>query len=121
MTWWLTKAQIANREQWVAALRSGEYKQGYGQLNNHGKYCCMGVACQTLDAERNTGWTDSDGYPPESVADRLGLKWDGAIADIGGGVGDDVGAFAMLNDGQGQSFAAIADLIELDTIARTRG
>jgi hypothetical protein len=28
---------------WLAALRSGKYKQGRGQLQHSGKYCCLGV------------------------------------------------------------------------------
>lgn len=31
-------------ERWVAALRSGEYRQGFAFLRSHdGKYCCLGV------------------------------------------------------------------------------
>ncbi len=34
---------------WVAALRSGEYKQGYHRLwDGAHEYCCLGVACQVL-------------------------------------------------------------------------
>jgi hypothetical protein len=31
-------------EAWLAALRSGEYKQGAGMLCGGGRYCCFGVA-----------------------------------------------------------------------------
>ena len=31
------------RDRWVAALRSGEYKQGKSALRRDGKYCCLGV------------------------------------------------------------------------------
>lgn len=35
------------KAKWVAALRSGEYKQGQGELWNEQNncYCCLGVAC----------------------------------------------------------------------------
>lgn len=37
------------KEQWLTALRSGEYKQGTGQLhyrqNNQSEFCCLGVLC----------------------------------------------------------------------------
>lgn len=33
-------------KKWVAALRSGEYKQGMGQLEMARKYCCLGVLCK---------------------------------------------------------------------------
>jgi len=35
------------KEKWVAALRSGEFKQGRGKLCNmtDNTFCCLGVAC----------------------------------------------------------------------------
>jgi len=37
-------------EQWIKALRSGEYKQGRGALQGPQGYCCLGVACKvTID------------------------------------------------------------------------
>lgn len=33
------------KAKWVAALRSGEYKQCRGELFNGKGYCCLGVAC----------------------------------------------------------------------------
>lgn len=34
------------KAQWVAALRSGEYKQGQRALSHSGRYCCLGVLCE---------------------------------------------------------------------------
>lgn len=34
---------------WLAALRSGEYKQGVGQLKSDGGYCCLGVLQMVTD------------------------------------------------------------------------
>lgn len=36
------------REDWIAALRSGEYKQAQGRMYNEFQdaYCCLGVACK---------------------------------------------------------------------------
>jgi len=40
------------RDKWVAALRSGEYKQGSGSLHvvngDTHEWCCVGVACDVL-------------------------------------------------------------------------
>ena len=33
------------KKQWVQALRSGEYKQGRGQLKQGATFCCLGVLC----------------------------------------------------------------------------
>lgn len=38
--------QVANREKWIAALRSGEFLQAKGYLSVVGVgMCCLGVAC----------------------------------------------------------------------------
>ena len=37
------------KAQWIAALRSGEYTQGYNHLRTeNGYYCCLGVLCMVL-------------------------------------------------------------------------
>ena len=33
------------KQQWVTALRSGEYAQGNGHLRKDDEYCCLGVLC----------------------------------------------------------------------------
>jgi hypothetical protein len=33
------------KSQWIAALRSGDYKQGRGWLRTDNYYCCLGVLC----------------------------------------------------------------------------
>lgn len=39
------KKEIADK--WVAALRSGNYKQTTGMLNrNNESFCCLGVLCE---------------------------------------------------------------------------
>ncbi len=51
------KAEL--KAQWVAALRSGQYKQGVGYLHNQGCYCCLGVLADTYNPK---GWTPIDGW-----------------------------------------------------------
>lgn len=34
---------------WVAALRSGEYEQGRGNLHDKGKFCCLGVWLKVVE------------------------------------------------------------------------
>ena len=38
-------------DKWVAALRSGEYKQATGALYTGNGYCCLGVLCKVLGEE----------------------------------------------------------------------
>jgi hypothetical protein len=41
----LTQTQLTN---WTTALRSGFYSQGQRHLNQHNRFCVMGVLCETL-------------------------------------------------------------------------
>jgi hypothetical protein len=68
------------KEKWVAALRSGEYQQGYHFLRTPSgeKYCCFGVLCDILEL----GWTKKEdsgywscetmvGWPPDSITSKI--------------------------------------------------
>jgi hypothetical protein len=43
------------KEKWVAALRSGEYKQIQGFLHTEGGFCCLGVLTDIVDPQ----WQES--------------------------------------------------------------
>ena len=49
------------KAKWVAALRSGEYKQGRDVLHNNksNTYCCLGVLCRVAEFETD-GFSDID-------------------------------------------------------------
>ena len=57
------------KAKWLAALRSGEYKQGVETLyTNDDKYCCLGVACRvakisTRNLDHHTIPEDFKGVP----------------------------------------------------------
>lgn len=109
------------KSQWVAALRSGDYKQGIGSLVTGDEFCCLGVLCDISEAGR---W-DAEGYGsdsehagggadagtlPLSVVEFAGLnETDPAVNGIPG-----VGRawhLSELND-DGMTFPQIADVIE---------
>ena len=46
------------KKKWIAALRSGKYKQGDSALHKGEKYCCLGVLAEVLGAE----WKDNGYY-----------------------------------------------------------
>lgn len=119
-----------NTQALVDALRSGNYRQGQGQLRRKlvqadaqfDEYCCLGVACdisgvgswqpqpesQDYVYEMPDGTGDSI-YLPRAVSDWLGWAEDGAIR-----VNDSIrspGTLASLND-DGKSFLDIAQAIE---------
>lgn len=103
------------RDEWVKALRSGEYKQANSQLVYKGTtgdvgYCCLGVYGLlnggTEDLRQNwmtfEGVTDSTGELEPQVA----YVPSGVMASSAQSL------FAGLNDGAGLSFEQIADVIE---------
>jgi hypothetical protein len=101
-------------DEWVKALRSGEYKQGRAQLRSKkDKFCCLGVLCDVYVKETKKGrWiVDEDGdkgfnfksqntLPPRSVE-----RWASLDACSSGD-------FVDFNDSDRQSFKTIANYIE---------
>jgi hypothetical protein len=97
---------------WVAALRSGHYKQGKQRLKIGNSYCCLGVLACLYDTLH--------GNPPDTS---LGLrvyfdtnvqKWAGLEGPMPKCTIDGPGRteLAVLNDQRDYSFAEIADIIE---------
>lgn len=101
------------RTKWVAALRSGQYKQGRLALRSQSNcFCCLGVLCDIVQPE---GWsagtgagclffTHTDGsrqpaLPPRSLLDAVGLSMQAADR------------LSALND-KGRTFEEIANVIE---------
>lgn len=109
-----------NAKKWVAALRSGNYRQGMGQLCSDDGYCCLGVACDVAvksglpikvetSADQTTSYDGSSCLLPLSVMGWLGLK--GRTGYIGMPFSG-TRSLVDRNDSDGWSFSQIADLIE---------
>lgn len=116
---------------WIAALRSGEYKQGASRLSMSGKFCCLGVLCETAirngikidryEVEDSTFDDNVIAYDGAvSVAPATAFGWvgliapDGSLKDIDAASGHPLYKFcslSMAND-EGASFEEIADLLE---------
>lgn len=109
------------KQKWVAALRSGEYKQGAGYLkNSKGEYCCLGVLCDVAKKEgqkvvekylpslHTYTFDESKAFLPMSVADWAQLSTEAPYVLVGGGMD----RLDHLNDSGDFSFDQIADLIE---------
>lgn len=108
------------KKQWVAALRSGEYKQTTGALcrtrpnaDHSAGHCCLGVLCDlaekagVCESKEEGGLRNYDGWwqdLPDSV-----LRWaklphrDPVVANH---------TLTNLNDREERTFSQIADLIE---------
>lgn len=116
-----------NAQQWVANLRSGEYKQGKESLRpGDDEFCCLGVACDTFHRVTGRGsWAkDQDGWQfsvdglaslaalPQEVRLWLGLNsFMGHVMDPRDPETKLGGSLAGSND-RGVTFEEIADYIE---------
>jgi hypothetical protein len=114
------------KNDWLTALRSGEYEQGYGTLCRYDgdelgtRYCCLGVLCELALAAGVVTRVPEDGstryvavaapvdgeigYLPHAVRDWAGLD------DINPVI--DGRSLSSYNDGGLHSFTEIAELIE---------
>lgn len=101
------------KAKWIAALRSGEYKQTQGHLRVGDAFCCLGVLCNLhaqahpeIAAEQTSkdGYMGRDSYLPAEVQVWAGL--DTSTGELKGGR-----SLAVMND-RGSSFKTIADAIE---------
>lgn len=104
------KQEIA--KQWVAALRSGNYRQTYGRLAYEDKYCVLGVLADISGIGEWTGRplhykcanSCDYGVLPEDVVEWAGLSGTGEN-------GDAIDVVVGLND-DGSHFDYIAEYIE---------
>lgn len=116
------------KNEWLAALRSGEYIQGHGELKTKdGKFCCLGVLCDLYSKKNNRPWFLEDSaiddncsyYTIHGAAESLPKEvrvWAGLIesdptVQIYGPEQEDSAFLSYLND-QGEPFVNIAKLIE---------
>ncbi len=92
------------KDKWVAALRSGEYRQGKYELYDRDEsFCCLGVLCAVagigIDASGNSCVgvkKGGSGYDP--IRDLIGREA--------------VPVLMEMNDNEGKTFPEIADYIE---------
>jgi hypothetical protein len=119
------------KARWLAALRSGKFKQGRYRLRKNDHYCCLGVLCEVVHEDVGGWWArprenETSVWPctqqayvfktepgagtvallPKAVAEHAGLDPDQ--------LGVSILPHWMLTDmnDQGNNFAEIADSIE---------
>jgi hypothetical protein len=116
-------------DEWIAALRSGEYQQGQHALagpdrNGVMRYCCLGVLCEVMLKHIQLEVDDSNAHKmygeekawetlPAEVTDAMSMDgcgrfcWFDKSAHING-----KSDLAELNDELDLTFSEIADVIE---------
>lgn len=114
----------AIKAQWLAALRSGAYKQTTGMLRKDNGYCCLGVLCDLASKTGIGTWSGLGRFEvPYFIADdgrSIDLLPHAIVAWAGLNACDpsiNGGSLSEYNDGTSKvgrehTFAEIADLIE---------
>lgn len=94
----MTTDRYVTKEEWIAALRSGDFKQGRGVLASVGydEFCCIGVYGCLMTDSRNPYTAKHGVY--HAVTALIGLR--------------NRHALVSLNDIEGKSFDEIADYLE---------
>ena len=115
------KELTENQKIWLAALRSGDYKQGTLYLRTvNDTFCCLGVAADLFKSDDTEVELKGEAYiyddngclAPEYVVNALGLKDRLGYCYTGG-------SLAAIND-KGKTFAEIADTFEANLEYYTR-
>jgi len=104
-----TKLEANFKKRWLLSLRSGEYKQGIGQLHDvhTDTYCCLGVACVVASVHKNL--IDHGQRISIRIAEEQPL-----LKSLCGSI-DHASASMLLmemNDTDKKTFAEIADWVE---------
>jgi hypothetical protein len=60
------------KQAWIDALRSGNYKQGYGNLRQGDYYCCLGVLTDLYIRQHGDQWH-------HDVADLYSFQMEGGV------------------------------------------
>ena len=120
-----------NVKLWVAALRSGKYKQGENYLhitNEEGEdqYCCLGVACAVavengVDLEMSVNLNTHEYDHCGATLPLTVMHWLGTVNPNPKTEDDSINGFGKaslthLNDAKRYDFNKIADVIERDFI-----
>mgnify|MGYP006898466107 CR=1 FL=1 len=101
------------KKRWVAALRSGNYRQARESLidrsGSRARYCCLGVLCRVSGAEFSL-YSGCAEFPSGNLTNTGTLGPD--ILDEVGLYETDAEVLMEMNDTEKKSFKEIADYIE---------
>lgn len=109
------KREVLN--DWLTALRSGNYDQGEHRLCRNNKFCCLGVFLEVIkEPYETTNYSGSDIRLYDETNDsavpykvRMKHKF---YSGVGDSLKNEYLSLANLNDYERLSFCEIADIIE---------
>ena len=117
----MTPKQIEKVENWLAALRSGKYKQGKIMLydRNNDTYCCLGILCRTnnLPMKKNSSRETDFVFPNTKML--CGMPDSTWFEETTGFPFTFAEKLARCNDDESMPFKNIADVIGIEMLARS--
>lgn len=133
--------EMVTKEEWLTALRSGEYKQAYGSLcrvddEGNKSFCCLGVYMDLLEKRglaKSNIENDEDGSgakvmaysfdesdEPQQAVLPKSVVAKSFFPDSNPNLNDVFDSIAEIND-EGHTFSDIADLIESNGFREKNG
>jgi hypothetical protein len=102
------------KKQWIKALKSGDYTQGYGQLCDidNNTHCCLGVLCEVAILEKHNIKRTKEGFYSLNKQDSVYNRLNDAMLSHFSLAKEDQGFLIILNDERKRSFKKIAKWIE---------
>jgi len=105
------KRSIAKK--WIVALKSGNYKQGLGQLKEEDTYCVLGVLCDLYIKDTGRGKWGANGFYGQGSSSGSSLvsevrNWAGMTTSNGKYNGESL----MSRNDEGSSFIDLAKVIK---------
>lgn len=101
-----------NAKKWVAALRSGEYKQTKNYLKNNEGFCCLGVLCDLYAKDAGVAWNGARFMGSFQTPPRVVLEWAALREPDGDHRAAGMHTSLTARNDNGCSFSKIADIIE---------
>ena len=95
------------KQNWIDALRSGDYRQGFEHLCLEGRYCCLGVLASVLPDEEVIFEHGAVGYV-DGREDKLSLR---LLAKVGM-TSNTQNVLMEMNDDRRMDFEDISNWIE---------
>jgi hypothetical protein len=105
--------KLTEKQQWIADLRSGEYKQGFGALKTDDGFCCLGVLADRIYAQHGTWrWIKNGAHWHLEPVTNHGEDDTVSFLPADSPLLYDVQELLSRNNDSGTSFTEIADWIE---------
>ena len=97
------------KQAWLNALRSGDYEQTTGYLEDKGEYCCLGVLCDITDEVEKGNYRE---FTSVNKKNAMTTCLDADTLEFFGLEENEAHHLMKMNDDELNNFEEIADWIE---------